>query len=81
MTLYIPEPNPPFQPKGCQECGKLVDREQTDGWWLEHRSDHGEQYYLLPCLRCACDRMYMLPHYPDVTNISEAKEFLRQDDP
>ena len=81
MATYFPEPNPPFQSKECQECGKLIDGEQTDGWWLEHRSDHGERYYLLLCLHCTCDRMYMLPHHPDVMNVSEVNEHLYQNNP
>jgi hypothetical protein len=79
MSSYFPRPNPPFQPKECQECGELIDGEETEGWWLEHRSDYGEQYHLLMCIQCTCDRMHMLPHYPDVMNVSEAKKYLYKD--
>jgi hypothetical protein len=80
MSVYFPNPNPPSQPKKCQECETVVDGEGTDGWWLEHRNNHGEQYYLLLCLRCACDQMYLLPQYPDSMNVAEAREYLYEND-
>lgn len=74
---YRPDPNPPAEPKECQECGTIVDGEETNGWWLERENHQRTNYFVLFCMKCCVQKMNVWRNYPDVGNQWEAKEVLR----
>lgn len=76
MDPYFPSPNPPFEPKQCQQCEVCIDGEETDGWWLERECWQGPNYYQLLCLSCCVETMNEEVIYPDVAHESEARDVL-----
>lgn len=77
VKRFRPSPNPPAEPKECQACGKLIDGEETDGWWLERKNWQNPNEYILFCMKCCVEKMNNWPNYQDVGNQWEAEEVLR----
>ncbi|WP_306057943.1 hypothetical protein [Natronococcus wangiae] len=76
MDPYFPNPNPPGKPKPCQVCGKRIDGDETEGWWLERNNWHDPNYYQLLCLSCCVDAMNEDAIHPDVAHETEARDVL-----
>ena len=74
--LYHPSPNPPFDPKPCQDCGTLVDGQKRTGWWLERECWQSPNKYELYCISCCVEKMASWPNYPDVDTEHDVKETL-----
>ncbi|TYL36561.1 hypothetical protein CV102_22270 [Natronococcus pandeyae] len=76
MDPYFPNPNPPCHPKPCQLCEIPVDGDETEGWWLERKTEQGLRYYQLLCLSCCVNKMNEEPIHPDVSDESDVRSYL-----
>ena len=73
---YVPDPNPPAEPKQCQRCGTFVDARKTDGWWLEREHWQSPNDHVLFCMSCCVAKMNEWPNHPDVKTKQEARDVL-----